>query len=369
MPDMAGDLQSLQPDRIAVWLPSWVGDAVMATPTLRALRERFGGARISLIGRPAPLEVLRGAGLADEALADSPARAGSFLRNARELRGHHFDLAVLLPNSFRVALLAFLARIPRRLGYARDRRSWLLTDRRRALRDGRRFQVCPAREYYIDLIGELGVTVTDRQMRLAVTDEGEAAADRILTEAGWAPSQPLVVLNPGGGFGPSKRWPAERYAVVADDLSDRHGAQILINAAPAEHDVANEVAERMKRPPLVNMAQHPNSLALLKSLLGRCRLLITNDTGARHVAAALGAGVVTIFGSTDPDWTTINYERERIIGADVDCSPCQKKECPNPAGATFHQCMLSIEPPEVIAAAESVLAVAAIEIGGEGTRS
>jgi len=354
-----GRQDSTSPASIAVLLPNWVGDAVMATPALWALRQRFDSAHITLIGRPAPLAVLAGAGLGDDELPDTSAERPRIVhlpRMARRLRERRFDLAVLLPNSFRSAMLAWLGRARRRLGYARDGRGWMLTDRLTPPRDdkGKRL-VQPAMDYYIDLLAPLGIAVEDRRMMLATTPEGESAAEVMLTWAGYDEARPLVMLNPGGSFGPSKRWPAGRYAAVADALAARHGAQVIINAAPNERAVARNVAEAMTATPLVNFADHDNTLVLLKSLMSRCDLVITNDTGARHVAAAMGAGVVTIFGSTDPDWTTIDYPRERIVRADVPCAPCQKKRCPLPAGPTFHQCMKAISVDEVLVAAEQLL--------------
>jgi len=355
-----GRQDSTPPASIAVLLPNWVGDAVMATPALRALRRRFDSAHIALIGRPAPLAALAGAGLGDDELPDTSARRPMIvhlLRMARRLRERRLDLAVLLPNSFRSAMLAWLGRARRRLGYAREGRGWMLTDRLTPPRDARgKWLVQPAMDYYIDLLTPLGISVEDRRMMLATTPEGESAAEVMLARAGYDEARPLVMLNPGASFGPSKRWLAGRYAAVADALAGRHGAQVIVNAAPNERAVAREVAEAMATAPLINFAERDNTLALLKSLALRCDLVITNDTGARHVAAAMGAGVVTIFGSTDPGWTTIDYPRERIVRADVACSPCQKKRCPLLAGPTFHQCMKAIGVDEVLAAAEELLA-------------
>jgi heptosyltransferase-2 len=163
------------------------------------------------------------------------------------------------------------------------------------------------------------------------------------------------MLNPGASFGPSKLWPAERFAAVGDELIERFGAAVIINAAPSEKAVAAAVASAMRHPPLINLGERANSLGLVKALLRRCDLLITNDTGARHLGVALGAAVVTVFGSTDPARTELRYARERIVRADVPCSPCQQKTCPNPAGATFHQCMAAISTQMVLAAAEELL--------------
>lgn len=347
-----------EPREIAIFLPNWVGDAVMATPALRALRRRFTEAEIVFVGRAGPRRVLAGGGFCDAEL-DAPPTFAGMLDTARRLRtGGRKDLAVLLPNSFRSALTACLARCRRRVGYARDARALLLTEPISPPRnpDGSP-TVPPAVEYYAALATAVDAPVSDRRMELATTSDWDAQADALLARAGRNPDRPLVVLNPGGAFGPSKLWPAERYARVADALIDACGAEVLVNAAPTEREIAAAVCGAMRRRPLVNFALQDNTLDLLKSLLARADLLITNDTGARHIAAALATPCVTIFGSTDPDRTTIYAPRERILRADVPCAPCQQKTCPNPPGPEFHQCMRAIEPERVLAAARDLLDV------------
>ena len=339
-------------ERLVVFLPNWVGDAVMFTPALRAIRARFGPARLALAGRAAPLAALAPCPWADETIRD----AGSVLALARALRRGRFDLAVLGPNSFRSALAARLAGAKRRVGYARDGRGWLLTDRLEAPRaaDGS-WAKTPALDYYLELAGYLGCETGDKRMELSVSAGDAAAAEELLTGAGADRARPIVLLNPGASFGASKMYPPGRFAAVADALIQRRGAQIIINAAPDEGEVAGAVERAMNESPLVNLAAVANSLGLLKALVARSKLMITNDTGPRHFAAALGVPVVTIFGATDPDWTTIYYERERIVRVRVSCGPCQRKTCRLPEGPKKHQCMLKIPPEMVLAAAEELL--------------
>ena len=205
-------------------------------------------------------------------------------------------------------------------------------------------------------------------MELPVAPADQARADALLaeaatTEAGAAQDGPLVMLNPGASFGPSKMWDPARFAALADLLIDRHQARIVVNAAPGERAIAAEVGRTMRRRPLLNFADRDNTLGLLKALAARCTLLVTNDTGARHVAAAMGIGVVTLFGSTDPRWAEIHYAAERQVRVRVPCSPCQSKMCLQPAGPKYHQCMIAISPEMVLAACEEVLQIAA---AGEG---
>ncbi len=345
-----------------MFLPNWVGDVVMASPLLRSLRAGAPDARIVYVGRPGALAVLEGCAWCDAMIADEskrPPRLRNTLRTIRRLRSERAEVALLLPNSLRSAMTARLARAKRRIGYARDGRSWLLTDRLEPRRnEAGAFVPVPTIDYYAQLLSPLGLSLDRRAMELPLSPADAAQADAILQEAGYDPAKPMVMLNPGAAFGLSKLWPAERYAKTADALIEKHNAQIIINAAPniAERSLATTVAENMRQQPLLNFARRDNSLGLVKALLKRCDLLITNDTGARHIAAAMGSAVVTIFGSTDPVWAQIDYPRERIIRIDVPCSPCQQKFCPLPNGADRMRCLTGISVESVLAAAEELLA-------------
>ena len=355
MPDMG----SRAMDSVLVWLPNHVGDVVMATPALRSLRRHFAGRRITYVGRPAALAVLSGTDWADGTIPDESARRPCW-RNARRLvrqiRRVGADLGVLLPNSFRSAVLARWGGVRHLVGYARDGRGWLLKHKLHPPRDERgRRKPIPTIDYYLALAAAVDAPAESRKMELLVTEEAEREAESLLVQAGAARTGPLVMLNPGAAFGPSKMWPAERFAAVADRLIERRAAQIIIHAAPAERPVAARVAAAMRGKPALNFAQREGSVPVLKSLLRRCGLLITNDTGARHVAAAFDVPVVTLFGSTDPVWAQIDYERERILRVDVPCSPCQSKTCREGRGPTFHQCMTAITPEMVLVAAEELL--------------
>lgn len=344
---------------IVVFLPNWVGDVVMATPALRSLREHFADAHIAYVARPQAAAVIEGTADADEVFVDKASRGaaktGGFWRMMDRLRGGRFDLAVLMPNSFRTALLAKLAAVRRIVGYKRDGRGFLLSDKLAPPRDDEGYIPTPAIDYYNALAAHLGAAATSRRMSLPVTAAHEQAADALLAESHIAPDRPLVMLNAGAAFGTSKLWSPRGFAAVADALIERRGARIIINAAPSERAIAAQVQDAMSHRPAISFTHRANSIGLLKSLLRRCDLLVTNDTGARHVAAAVGCGIVTVFGSTDPDWTVIYYDRERLVETAAPCAPCQKKTCTQSPGPMYHQCMATIEPPQVLAAAEAIL--------------
>ena len=352
---------------IAVFLPTWVGDAVMATPALRALRRAGGEAKITYIGTPAALETLDSLAFFDDRIVDA-ARDGrgkaGFIRLTRAIRRGRFDLVVLLTNSFRSAAAASLAGVPRLAGYARDGRAWLLTDRLHPPRgaDGR-FEPTPACEYYAALVESLGAPCASMQPALAVAPRDAETAEAMLAAA-HVGSRPLVMLNPGASFGVSKMWAPRRFAAVADELISRHGVRILINVSPGERPIGRAVADAMRRPVALNMADHDGTIGLLKALACQCVLLITNDTGARHVAAAFGIGVITLFGSTDPRWSEIQYAKERTVRVPLPCSPCQLPLCPQPAGPLYHKCMEDITPDMVLREAEALLPLCIPAAGG-----
>jgi len=351
------------PPDIAVILPNWVGDVVMATPALRALRRAFAHSRITLVGKQVTLDTLAGLPVAEHTLCDASRHGrlpGGMVSLTGMLRAGRHDIAVILPNSFRSALVVKMAGIARRVGYNRDGRGWMLTDALDPPRDETgHLTPITALDYYIRLVALLNAMPDSRTMHLMVPPPDATAAEALLADAGADRDRPLVMLNPGASFGVAKMWDPERYAALADMLIERRGAQIIINVAPNERAIARQVAQTMTHAPLLSFGRRDNTIAMLKALLRRCGVLVTNDTGTRHIAAALGVGVVTLFGSTDPAWAEIDYARERIIRLDVPCSPCQQKLCPQPPGPLYHQCMSSITPEMVLPAAEELLELAA----------
>ena len=309
-----------------VVLPTWLGDTVMATPALRALRQKFPNSHISYLGQPGPLALLADAPWADAAIEIPSLHGLNFLRCVKKIQHEHFDLAILMPNSFGSALMVGLARIKRRIGYDRDSRGLLLTDRLLPAKESGRFVPDPMIQYYLALAGYLGASALSTTMELFTCSLDEQAVDILITESGLDPSKDILLLHPGGSFGPSKRWAAQKYAQVANALVERFDLEVIISATKKERDVANQVQSAMKGKAL-NLAQHNVSIGQLKALVRRSRLMIGNDTGPRHIAVAFSVPVVTIFGSTDPAWTDTFFDGQRIVQAQVSCGPCQKKTC------------------------------------------
>ncbi len=387
---MTSPVTTHNPQRILIWLPNWVGDVVMAMPTLRALRLIYPGAHITWLLRPylkplvdaCPwydrLMSLRGE---NRLMAGSRAtRSGGKLPADRRrtwggliarLRAGRFDLAILLPNSFRSAAMTRLAGIRRIVGYGRDGRSWMLTDRLAPAREGGRFIPTSTLHYYLKIARHLAETdgaadkpATDDlfspSMKLFTHAADDARVDRLLHGAGLVPGRDrLLLLNPGAAFGSAKMWAPERFAAVADDLAVRHNMKPMVSGAPSERPILAAV-RAAARTPILDLPSMGCDLRLLKSVLRHVSLMITNDTGPRHMAAAMNAPLVTIFGPTDPRWAAIDFPLERMLRLDLPCSPCQKRICP----LGHHQCMKGIQPPEVSELAGRLLISAAKGLEG-----
>ncbi len=299
--------------RLLVVMPSWVGDAVMATPALRLLRSSLPGGFIGALVRPGIDEVLAGTDFFDEVHIERAAGVMGPKHAAAKVRPRRYDAALLLTNSFSTALITRIAGIPRRVGYNRDGRGMLLTQRLEAPRrpDGR-WSPIPAVSYYhhaaralLDpsiLTPPTPALPASARMELATTPAEEAAADDLLSRAGIAPGAPFAVLNPGGN-NPAKRWPPDRFAAVGAHLASVHHLRILVSGSPAEADLCAAIVAQT--PGSASLASLGPRLGPLKAVVRRARIMITNDTGPRHIAAAFGIPVVSLFGPTDHRWTTI----------------------------------------------------------------
>jgi heptosyltransferase-2 len=350
--------RNLRPDeikRVVVRGVNWVGDAVMTVPALRELRRLLPHARLTLATRPWAEGIFAGADFIDDFLitAHSSGKPAAVFRQAREWRARRFDLALLFPNSFAPALVAALARVPVRVGYSTQGRAPLLTHRVGVPEwRGKRHEVF----YYLNLVAELerrlygSTTIETREpdARLRVTDERTSDARRLLREGGARPGRPLVALCPGSTNSRAKRWPAERFAAAADLLSERLGAEIVLVGAAEESDISGEVARHMRARPVVLTGK--TDLAQTAAVLKASDLLVTNDTGPAHVAAAVGCPVVVIFGPTNPVTTRPFSTSAEVVRRPPDCAPCMLRDCP-----IDHRCMTAVTPEDVFERAAHAL--------------
>lgn len=351
-------------------MPSWVGDAIMATPALRLVRSAMPGAFIGGLVRPGIDEVLAGTDLLDELHVERTGGVMGPKRAAAGLRSRRYDAALILANSFSSALITRLAFIPRRVGYARDARSLLLTERLTTPKrpDGR-WALIPALTYYWNAAcaftrdtpsgrnaepAPWDLLPPAARLELRTTADEEEAADELLARAGLAPDTPTAILNPGGN-NPAKRWPPDRFARVARHLREHHGLTTLLSGSPAEADLAEYIAAESGANHSARVAIALPRLGLrlgaVKALVRRSRIMVTNDTGPRHIAAAFGVPVATLFGPTDPRWTTIPAPGgEAVIVADPTL-PADQVCDDHPERCRIER----IAPEEVIAAANRLL--------------
>lgn len=367
-----------EPRRILVRGVNWLGDAVMTTPALLRLRERFPHAHIALLAPDKLTELWRGHPAVNEVVGFAP-DDGAFAVGAK-LRAGQFDLALVLPNSPRSALEVWLARIPTRIGYARPWRNWLLTHavptrtghmrmRKRTLAEIRRLIAGPAQSRatipetahqlheYLELAAALGASPALLPPRLEVEEtEVQAVAQRFNLD----PARQWLGLNPGAEYGPAKRWPAERFLWLAREVAAWPGWGVLIFGGKADVPAVQKIEQEFwtvanqwpAQPQLVNLAGR-TSLRELMALLKHCRVLVTNDTGPMHIAAALSTKVVVPFGSTSPELTGPGLPGgggHQLLKTDAPCAPCFLRECP-----IDFRCMSSISTDRVLAAVRSVL--------------
>jgi len=325
----------------------------MATPALRALRRAHPAAQIALLGPARNADLLRGVDSFDEFIPILGAGMRATLARARALRARRFDWALLLPDSHRTALDACLARIPRRAGYARDPlRRALLTDALAPPRENGRRVPFSMIERYLRLTRLLGCPDAGEALDLVVSDAARARVAELFAAHAVAPEARLLLVTPGASYGTSKLWPPDHFARTCDALEERFGLLPVLVAAPQAEEiaVARAVAERMHGR-CVPLFERPGNLEDLKALVERATLVLTNDTGPRHVAVALDRPVVVLMGPTDPRHTAHLLERQRVLREDVACSPCGKKTCP-----IDHRCMTRLQPDRVLAAAAELLA-------------
>ncbi|NUQ68363.1 MAG: glycosyltransferase family 9 protein [Phycisphaerales bacterium] len=332
-------LEPRRPLRLLVVMPSWLGDCVMATPLLRHLRRSLPGCFIGALVRPGMDELLDGAGFFDEVHVERASGVMGPKHAAAKIRPRRYDTALLLTNSFSTALCTRIAGISRRIGFDRDARGFLLTDRVEAPRTpGGAWLPIPAANYYWRLAtilldsppgladgsgrwtSQAAALPQGVMLELGVTPAQVDAARRVLHSAGVGERERLAILNPGGN-NTAKRWPADRFAALAMHLERTHGLRVLVNGSPGERDLCHEIAAQAGG---VVLPDHGVTIGSLKGIVRRGAIMVTNDTGPRHIAAAFGVPLVSLFGPTDPRWTTIPTRAaapEEVLVADPTLPP------------------------------------------------
>ncbi|MEQ1921569.1 MAG: lipopolysaccharide heptosyltransferase II [Pyrinomonadaceae bacterium] len=341
--------------KILVRGTNWIGDAVMSVPALRELRRIFPDSHITLHTRSWADGLFRDADFIDELVTFDKHRWAikDVYDNSQFLKDDGFELAILLPNSFEAAITSFLSRIPRRIGYNKDVRGLLLTDPIAVPEwKNRRHEVF----YYLNLISEVERRAIGRETvgnylpntSINVSDERQTASRDTLAATGVDLSKKIVALGVGSTNSRAKRWPAERYAQLADKLTTELDANVILVGSPDEADIAAKVVELSSRP-LINLSGKTD-LGEAVAVLSVVDLLISNDMGLAHVAPAVGTDTITIFGPTNPETTRPFAQNAEMIRKAVECSPCMLRDCP-----IDHRCMTQISVGEVFEAAKKKL--------------
>ncbi len=315
---------------------NWIGDAVMTLPALHALRKAYPGATISLLVKPPVMPVFENNPDIDEIIAYDEKFSGFVgkLRLARLLGKRKFSMAVLLQNAFDAALIAWLARIPKRIGYNRDRRGFLLTDP--VPFDGQDRKVHHI-SYYLNLLASAGIPAGVEEPVVYLSLEERLQARAVLSEL----RRPILGINPGATFGSSKRWFPRRFAEVANWLRRDTGGNAVIFGSRSEAALAHEIDKLIPEGKLFLAGK--TSLRELAALISECDVMIANDSGAMHIACAVGTPTLVIFGSTDPKLTGPVGEGHDVIKKDFSCSPCFERRC----STKDMRCMYTVTAEEV----------------------
>lgn len=325
--------------KVLIRATNWVGDAIMALPALRAVRGRFPDAEITILARPYVAAIYE-----NQEVCDNTMFVGNKRDLAAELRAQKFDMALLLQNAFEAAWLAWRAGIPERVGYARDGRSILLTKAVAVPKPGE----IPAHEqyYYLELLrraGWLDSLPEQSFIKLNVPAENRERATDFLLSSGVRRDSFRIAIGAGASYGSAKCWPPGRFAELANRLQTQTQADVILFGTLAEAAVSSAIAAGMNHPPIDLTGK--TSINDLPALLSHCQLFIGNDSGAMHVAAAVGLPVVAVFGPTDPFGTAPVTLRRSIVQEKPYCSPCFLRRCP-----TDHRCMTRVTPEAVEAA-------------------
>ncbi len=352
---MLNDQLPCPPRSVALILPNWVGDAVMATPAIRAIRQAYPESIIIGIGRSHIVtDLLEGAPWFDHVIPCERQLSGpqGLWATAKILSRIRPDWAILFPNSLRAAVLARLGRCRRIVGFARYGRTWLLHHSLNHPRRGGKFLPHPIIDDYNRLAMAVGTPHPGYRMELYITPQHIAKADLFWRSWKLDTYSQVIMFHGGAAFGSSKLWPIDHFAQLARWISQRLQAAVVVLHGPQEESLATAIVHASRSPHVFHVGSIlPPSLGLTKALLQRATALVTTDSGPRHIAAALGRPVVTLFGPTHINWTETYYEYAIHLQKIFPCGPCQKRTCPQ----KHHLCMRELKPSEVFDALLHIL--------------
>ena len=341
----------MQYKNILVRATNWVGDAVMSLPALQQLRLRYPESRITVLAKPWVAALYASETFCDELIPYQPGlNWRGKLSLANKLRSRRFDYALLLQNAFEAALLTWLARIPARVGYNRDARGWLLTNaipvpQKNDIPTHQRF-------YYLELLKRAGLIAGydhNAPIRLAGSKAAANAGHERLQ--GFVKAETAIGVSPGAAYGGAKRWLPERFAEAAIAIAQPEGSAVVVMGSESECEICERVRTHVTEAGVecVNLAGKTRLEAFIE-IAAACRVILTNDSGAMHIASALGVPTVVVFGATDEDATGPTGSLSRVIREPVECSPCLLRECP-----IDHRCMTRVDAARVVQVALEVM--------------
>lgn len=338
--------------KTAILLPTWVGDACMATPTIRAIRQGLSKiTHLCLVGRYAPIAVLEGMPEVDQSITFKPKSKDSKVFSRRgliqELKRQEFDSIILLPNSLSSGLIGYMSGAKQRVGFAKDGRSWLLTDRIPILQNGVDNRELSTIDYYLKIAEYLGCETNDQSMKIWVTESDRSAARAMFESFGFDWNHPTVVINSAAAMSEAKQWPSGHASRAARELAVQHGLQVIIHAGPADRQKSNAIEFGAGHPRVKSMGRVEQlPMGLSKAVLEQASVVVSSDSGPRHMAAALNRRVVALFGPTAANkYKTYNLP-ERVVSIPMACQPCGKDKCP----LVHNNCMHGLTYPMVVAA-------------------
>jgi len=330
--------------KIIVHAPNWIGDAVLSLPAVKGIRDLFPNARLAVMAKRSVAPVFLNNPAIDAVVPiGSDSRGGRFAQTVRSLRQARYDLGILFPNSFKSALLFYAGGVRHRIGYAKDMRGMLLT---RAVKRDKDVLTMHHRDYYYRLAREAGNVAHPAAPKIFLDSDTIAWADDCL-RSNRKGHNLLIGINPGGAYGPAKRWPPQRFGELAAMVTDGMNGEVIIFGSAADRDVAREI-QAVSKKDCIDMTGRTD-LRQLAALLERCDVLVTNDSGPMHIASAVGTPVVAIFGSTDPAVTSPAGEHV-IVSKRLPCAPCLRRTCDK-----AYACMDAIAPRDVYAGIEKAL--------------
>lgn len=320
--------------KVAILLPTWLGDTCMSTPTIRAIRQGMPEIQeLCLVGRYAPVAVLEGGPWVDSTLTYKPRSKNPRTLSRRglvaELKKRRFDMMVLLPNSLSAGLIGYLSGAKRRVGFAKDGRTMLLTDPI-ALRDKTvDHRKEPAIDYYLNIAKHLGCDSSDRKMQLFLSEQERDLARSLYAKFQFQWERETVVFNTSSAAAASKLWPVGHASRAAKELAVKHGIQVVVHCGPADRERANAIAFGAEHPLVKSMGQEEDiPISLSKAIIEQASLVVSTDSGPRHMAVAMNKKVVSLFGSMDPEITRTYNLPETVLRVPMACQPCGKETCP-----------------------------------------